>query len=60
MYKGNEKKDLIRESSIDVATVHGGLIIKENRREYGRDANSGLLEFFSLLLKDQYLIRECI
>lgn len=60
MYKGNENKDLIRESSIDVAIVHGGLVIKENRREYGRDANSGLLEFFSLLLKDRYLIRECI
>lgn len=43
-----------------MAVVHGGLAIKENRREYGRDENSGLLEFFSLLLKDQYLIRECV
>lgn len=60
MYKGNENKDLIRESSIDVAIVHGGLAIKENRKEYGRDANSGLLEYFSLLLKEESLIRKCV
>lgn len=56
MYEGNENKDLIRERSIDVAIVHGSLAIKENIREYGRDANSGLLEFFSLMLKINTLL----
>lgn len=56
MYEGNKNKDLIRERSIDVAIVHGGLAIKENRREYGRDTNSGLLEFFSLLFKINTLL----
>lgn len=29
MYEGNENKDHVRESSIDVAIVHGGVAIKE-------------------------------
>lgn len=58
MDEGNANKDLGRESSIDVAIVHGVLAIKENRREYGRaaDTQQGLLEFLACWLKINILL----